>query len=110
MGSAASPSIQVATSLAPVTMVLMLLLGGFYVNTDNIPSGVSVLAQTLRQVCVLEESKYVLNLPGAPSHQRQNRLRGCNSQIWVLFTCAVCEVLGAPLQSTSLIVVLWLCW
>mmetsp|Transcript_6401 Transcript_6401/g.10199 ORF Transcript_6401/g.10199 Transcript_6401/m.10199 type:complete len:685 (-) Transcript_6401:314-2368(-) len=36
--SAASPSIQVATSLAPVCMVLMLLLGGFYVNTANIPA------------------------------------------------------------------------
>lgn len=36
--SAASPSIQVATSLAPVCMVLLLLLGGFYVNTANIPA------------------------------------------------------------------------
>ena len=35
--SAAAPSIQIAASSAPVCMVLMLLLGGFYVNTANIP-------------------------------------------------------------------------
>ena len=35
--AAAAPTTQIASSIAPVFMVLMLLLGGFYVNTDNIP-------------------------------------------------------------------------
>ena len=33
----ASPSLEVANILAPITTVLFLLFGGFYVNSNNIP-------------------------------------------------------------------------
>lgn len=39
--AAAAPNAQVATAMAPIIVVLMILFGGFYINVDSLPDAIA---------------------------------------------------------------------